>query len=417
MYRPVAASLASLATLSLAVKRKSPLINVIITLHVIIYWHVSMENVRTHVLVPARAIQPARSGTMYRTVSASLASLATLPQVVKDKVFAVADEACADNHGCIKELSCIAGICQNPCPGPCYGNTFCVVLEHVPFCSCNPGFSGNPYTGCEDKVNQCNNNNYCDDLLACIDGKCQDPCPGPCHGNTICEVHDHVPYCVCKPGFSGNPFTGCQEQVPVNQCNNNTSCDTLLVCIDGKCQDPCPGPCHGNTICEVHDHVPYCACKPGFSGNPFTGCQEQVPVNHCNNNTPCDNLLACIDGKCQDPCPGPCQGNTTCEVRDHVPYCDCKPGFSGNPFTGCQGQGRPRTATIDESSTAVLELFQRSPNKSSRQGARESDVNSSSVLRILMRGKYRVYIPRLVQQLSDDDPDRRLQFCGGDGDT
>ncbi|KAG8252414.1 hypothetical protein J6590_057840 [Homalodisca vitripennis] len=66
---------------------------------------------------------------------------------------------------------------------------------------------------------------------------------------------------------------------------------------------------------------------------------------------------------------------------------------------------RPRTATSDESSTAVLELFQRSPNKSSRQGARESDVSASSVLRILKSGKYRVYIPRLVQQLSDDDPD------------
>nr|CAI5842874.1 unnamed protein product [Callosobruchus analis] len=73
-------------------------------------------------------------------------------------------------------------------------------------------------------------------------------------------------------------------------------------------------------------------------------------------------------------------------------------------------EGRPRTATSDESSTAVLELFQRSPNKSSRQGARESD-GVSSVLRILKRGKYRVYIPRLVQQLSDEDPDRRLQFC------
>ncbi|UYV66924.1 hypothetical protein LAZ67_4003355 [Cordylochernes scorpioides] len=37
--------------------------------------------------------------------------------------------------------------------------------------------------------------------------------------------------------------------------------------------------------------------------------------------------------------------------------------------------------------------------------------DSSSVLRILKRDKYRVYIPRLVQQLNDDDPDRRLQFC------
>nr|CAI5850687.1 unnamed protein product [Callosobruchus analis] len=66
---------------------------------------------------------------------------------------------------------------------------------------------------------------------------------------------------------------------------------------------------------------------------------------------------------------------------------------------------RPRTATSDESSTTILELFQRSPNKSSRQGARESDVV------LLKRGKYRVYIPRLVQQLNNDDPDRRLQFC------
>ncbi|KAI8742871.1 protein tssc1 [Biomphalaria glabrata] len=65
-----------------------------------------------------------------------------------------------------------------------------------------------------------------------------------------------------------------------------------------------------------------------------------------------------------------------------------------------QLQGRPRTATSDESTTAVLELFQRSPQKSSRQAVRESDVSASSVLRILRQGKFRVYIPRLVQQLN-----------------
>ncbi|XP_046660570.1 neurogenic locus notch homolog protein 1-like isoform X3 [Homalodisca vitripennis] len=262
----------------------------------------------------------------------------------EDPGFIFADEVCADNDGCIKQLACIEGICLNPCPGPCYGNTICEVLEHVPSCSCKPGFSGNPHTGCEEKVpvNQCNNNTPCDNLLACIDGKCQDPCPGPCQGNTTCEVRDHVPHCVCKPGFSGNPVTGCQGQgvaVADEACADNHGCIKELACIAGKCQNPCPGPCYGNTFCVVLEHVPFCSCNPGFSGNPYTGCEEKVPVNQCNNNSPCDNLLACIDGKCQDPCPGPCQGNTTCEVRDHVPYCDCKPGFSGNPFTGCQGQG------------------------------------------------------------------------------
>ncbi|XP_046660566.1 pulmonary surfactant-associated protein D-like [Homalodisca vitripennis] len=61
-------------------------------------------------------------------------------------------------------------------------------------------------------------------------------------------------------------------------CNNNNDCNKVLTCIDQKCKYPCPGPCQGNTTCEVHDHVPYCTCKPGFSGNPFTGCQEQAPT-------------------------------------------------------------------------------------------------------------------------------------------
>ncbi|KAI8778364.1 Protein of unknown function DUF4817 [Biomphalaria glabrata] len=68
---------------------------------------------------------------------------------------------------------------------------------------------------------------------------------------------------------------------------------------------------------------------------------------------------------------------------------------------------RPRTDTSHESATAVLELFQHLPQKSSRQAARESDVSASSVLRILRKGKFHVYIPRLMQGLSDDDPDRR----------
>ncbi|KAI8784641.1 protein tssc1 [Biomphalaria glabrata] len=85
---------------------------------------------------------------------------------------------------------------------------------------------------------------------------------------------------------------------------------------------------------------------------------------------------------------------TITRLRDkfeiHGTVCDVHKGQSG----------RPRTATSDESTTAVLELFQRSPQNSSRQAARESHVSASSVLRILRQGKFRVYIPRLVQQLN-----------------
>ncbi|KAI8745588.1 solute carrier organic anion transporter family member 2B1 X3 [Biomphalaria glabrata] len=50
--------------------------------------------------------------------------------------------------------------------------------------------------------------------------------------------------------------------------------------------------------------------------------------------------------------------------------------------------GRPRTATSDESTSAVLELFKRSPLKSSSQASRESDVSASSVLRILGKASF-----------------------------
>lgn len=54
--------------------------------------------------------------------------------------------------------------------------------------------------------------------------------------------------------------------------------------------------------------------------------------------------------------------------------------------------------------------FQHSPQKSSRQCARESVVSPASVQRILKKGNPRVYVTRLVEQLIDGDPDRRLQF-------
>lgn len=85
----------------------------------------------------------------------------------------------------------------------------------------------------------------------------------------------------------------------------------------------------------------------------------------------------------------------------HGTICDIHKGRSG----------RPRTATSPASSAVVLERFVTSPQKSATQCAREVGISCTSVRRILKGAKWKVYIPRLLHALSDDDPDRRMQFC------
>jgi len=73
--------------------------------------------------------------------------------------------------------------------------------------------------------------------------------------------------------------------------------------------------------------------------------------------------------------------------------------------------GKPRTATSPASSAMILERLTTSPRKSATQCARETGVSSTSVRRILKAVKWKVYIPRLLHAINDEDPDRRMQFC------
>ncbi|XP_046673783.1 type-2 ice-structuring protein-like [Homalodisca vitripennis] len=61
-----------------------------------------------------------------------------------------------------------------------------------------------------------------------------------------------------------------------NQCLENADCPSDKTCINQKCEDPCYNVCNGNnTSCQVHNHIPYCACKQGFYGDPLTACNQQ----------------------------------------------------------------------------------------------------------------------------------------------
>ncbi|KAJ8942549.1 hypothetical protein NQ318_021951 [Aromia moschata] len=55
--------------------------------------------------------------------------------------------------------------------------------------------------------------------------------------------------------------------------------------------------------------------------------------------------------------------------------------------------------------------IQDNPHKPTRQVAADNDVSKTSILRFLKNEKYRPYKIHLVQELNDDDPDRRLEFC------
>lgn len=73
--------------------------------------------------------------------------------------------------------------------------------------------------------------------------------------------------------------------------------------------------------------------------------------------------------------------------------------------------GRPLTGTDDFSEIAVLATMSRSPVKSQRRISPKCNVSLSSVNRILQRHKFHPYVMHQVQELSEDDFDRRLEFC------
>jgi hypothetical protein len=56
---------------------------------------------------------------------------------------------------------------------------------------------------------ECVVSSECPQNRACVNQKCVDPCPGTCGLNARCEVINHSPICSCQAGYTGDPFTRC----------------------------------------------------------------------------------------------------------------------------------------------------------------------------------------------------------------
>lgn len=107
--------------------------------------------------------------------------------------------------------------------------------------------------------------------------------------------------------------------------------------------DPCqPSPCGPNSLCRVINNHGVCSCKSGYIGSP-PNCRPECMVS-----TDCAQDKACINQKCQDPCPGTCGLNARCQIINHNPICSCIAGFTGDPFIRCIKQ---------ESKASSLKLF------------------------------------------------------------
>lgn len=203
---------------------------------------------------------------------------------------------CSLNSDCLRSLACINQKCQDPCPGACGFHAECFVINHTPICQCAKGLVGDPFINCHQpspEVTAHANN---------------DPCiPSPCGINAVCSNGD----CSCIAEYQGNPFVECRPE-----CILNSDCPTNKACINQKCQNVCPGSCSSTAICEVHQHVAICYCPEGMVGNAFIQCNKLQPLK--------------INQPCQ---PSPCGQNAQCRILNEQAVCSCLPNYIGAPPT------------------------------------------------------------------------------------
>lgn len=271
---------------------------------------------------------------------------------------------CVLSSDCPTDKACIRNKCKDPCPGICGQDAQCQVVNHVPTCTCLSGYVGDPFVLCRIKPHD-----------PITEPTVLDPCrPSPCGPNSKCLDRNGVAVCSCETEYIGAPPNCKPECVVSSECPQNKACHKF------KCANPCAGTCGVNAKCEVINHNPICSCPFNMIGDPFTRCYQKAqdpepaprPVNPCNPspcglysecraigespscsclpnyfgsppncrpecvvNTDCSSDRACIAEKCRNPCDGSCGFNSECRVQNHIPICNCRQGFTGDPFTQC----------------------------------------------------------------------------------
>lgn len=162
------------------------------------------------------------------------------------------ESGCRNSGDCIQNEVCVSKKCMcakgyNPSGtgcvdvdechnGPCHASATCTNVPGSFKCACPPNTVGDPYggNGCVTP-SECNNDNDCYGEQACYQNgagvnKCVDPCASAiCGINSLCQVENHKPVCVCQVGHFGDPddlSTGCVKA----ECINEDDCSSNRIC-------------------------------------------------------------------------------------------------------------------------------------------------------------------------------------------
>ncbi|RXG61182.1 hypothetical protein Avbf_05571 [Armadillidium vulgare] len=303
---------------------------------------------------------------------------------------------CISNDDCSTTNTCINKICLDICwPGLCGENAECQTKYHRPKCLCPPGTTGNPNIKCsalhstepivplkpvadqthiEDKpikplaqspkpilppvgtsveseseevifepppppilpsvIVSCASNDDCDSSHSCVNKLCYEACSlGICGENSECVIKSHRPVCICPPGMTGDPQSGCYK-IDIEKLS------TVKPDIEIVPHDPVQIEPISAESAEV---------LPPVEIHPTTARPEKIPSRPpkvptpppikilCARNDECPYDASCVNKLCMDVCfEGFCGEEAECKTINHRPLCVCPHGTTGNPTIKCQ---------------------------------------------------------------------------------
>lgn len=243
-------------------------------------------------------------------------------------------QGCRSDNQCPTDKACINRQCRDACKNIVCGTcSSCQVVNHSPQCSCPSGTIGNALESCITPPARCAGS-FCSGGGRCEGGYCVKACNNTdtCGCGQTCRAGECRNQCFKDDMCPQNQL--CEQGLCISGCRQNTDCNQDSACLNGICTDPCgEAPCGKNALCRVSQHRPICLCPNGYQGEPSKECKQI----ECNRDDDCDSLQMCIQGSCKNPClqPGACGTNAQCRVINRRAQCTCPLGHVGDPRQKC----------------------------------------------------------------------------------